>query len=72
MPPRHIVSVKTDAFILQLPAKKLAAVKAIATLRFDQLHTLRWDHEHQDPSQLFLNSHAEMTPLTSSDLVFRF
>ena len=41
--PRRIVCVKTDAFILQLPAKQLAAVKAIATLRLEQLHTLRRD-----------------------------
>ena len=63
---------KTDALILEAPAKKLAVVKAVATLRFDQLQTLRRDHEHRDHAQRFLNAHAEMTPLTSGDPVFRF
>ena len=72
VPPRSIKYVTTDAFILELPAKRLAAAKAVGTLRFDQLHTLRRDHELTDTTQRFLNSHAEMTPLTSSDVVFRF
>jgi len=72
VPPRSIKHVKTDAFILELPAKQLAAVKDVAALRFDQLHTLRRDYELSDNTQRFLNIHAEMTPLTSSDAVFRF
>ena len=64
---------KTDALILAIPASKLAAVKVVATLRYDQLHTLRRTYElKSDPAQGFLNAHAEMTPLTSIDPVFRF
>ena len=48
-------------------------MKALASLRHDQLHTLRRDYElPTDPGQAFLNSHAEMTPIPSSDPVFRF
>ena len=72
-PPRSIKDVKTDALILAIPARKLPSVKALSEVRYDQLHTLRRDHElRSDPAQRFLNSHAEMAPLTSSDQVFRF
>ena len=71
-PPRSIRCVKTDALILCIPARKLAAVKAAATIRFDQLHTLRRTYEQVQPTQAFLNSHAEITPISSSDPVFRF
>ena len=46
--------------------------KGVSTLECKQLHTLRQGHELSDPTQSFLNAHAEMTPLTSSDVVFRF
>lgn len=72
VPPRAIKNVKTDALIFSAPAKRLAAVKAISELRFDQLHTLRRTYELQDTNQLFLDSHTEMSPLTSEDPVFRF
>ena len=42
-------------------------------MTFAQLHTLRSKYELQgDTTQLFLNSHAEVSPLTSEDLVYRF
>lgn len=64
---------KTDALILAIPTRKLAAVRDVGAVRYDQLHTLRRDHERQsDPTQEFLNAHVEMTPLTSSGPVFRF
>ena len=44
----------------------------MAKLRYDQLHTLRRDYEHNDPAQRFLKAYAEMSPLTSTDVVFRF
>ena len=51
VPPRSIKHVKTDVFILELPAKQLAVVKDVAALRFDQLHTLRRDYELSDNTQ---------------------
>ena len=73
IPPRGIKCVKTDAFILDLPVRKRTSAKAIEELRFNQLHTLRRDRELcSEPSQQFLNCRVEMTPLTSSDPVFRF
>ena len=70
---RCIKHVKTDALILSVPAKKIATVNAINELRFDQLHRIRSTYELQgDAIQLFLNSHAEVSPLTSEDLVYRF
>ena len=72
VPPRAIKHVKTDALILEIPARKLKVVETVCELRYDQLHTLRRDHEHRDPVQRFLNAHAEMSPLSSTDPVFRF
>ena len=72
IPPRSIKHVKTDALILEVPVRKNGAVKAVTKLRYDQLHTLRREHEHHDPTQRFLNAHAEMSPLSSTDTVFRF
>ena len=72
IPSRAIKHVKTDALILEIPSRKLKVVEAVCELRYDQLHTLRRDHEHRDPAQRFLNAHAEMSPLSSTDRVFRF
>jgi hypothetical protein len=73
IPPRYIKAVKTDALILAIPARKLAVVKALADHRLDQMHTLRRDYElGSDPTQRFLNAHSEVTPIASSDPVFRF
>ena len=73
IPPRSIKYVKTDALILSVPAKKVAAVKAISDLRFDQLYTLRRTYELPSaPTQPFINSAREMSPIASEDLVFRF
>lgn len=48
-------------------------MKAVSTLRYGHLHTLRRGHKLQsDPTQSFLNARVEMTPLTSIDAVFRF
>ena len=46
--------------------------KGVIKLRCKQLHTPRRGHELSDPTQSFLNAHVEMTPLTSSDIVYRF
>ena len=71
-PPKSIKDVKTDAFVLGVGARKHAAVKAVATVRYDQLHTLKRTYElPTEPNQGFLTAHAERTPLTSSDPVFR-
>ena len=62
-PSKSIKDVKTDAFILGVDTRKLAAVKAVGTLRYDQLHTLRRTYElPTEPTHGFLNAHAEMTP----------
>ena len=64
---------KRDALILDITTKTFSAVKAVSTLRFDELHTLRRTYELQsEATQSFLSTHVEMTPLTSSDVVFRF
>ena len=52
--------------------RKVEAIKAISKLRYDQLHTLRRGHEHRDSAQRFLNAQAVMSPLSSTDTVFRF
>jgi hypothetical protein len=72
-PPRAVKDVKTDALILSVPTRRRPLVREVASLRYDQLHTLRRDYElPTDPDQMFLNAHAEMTPILSSDPVFRF
>ena len=71
-PPKNINCVKTDAIIMSVPARKLAAVKGVAKIQSNHLHTLRQDYERVDPNQTFLNAHSEMSPLTSSDLVYRY
>ena len=69
--PKNIKDVKTDAFIPGVGTRKLDAVKAAGTLRYDQLQTLRRTYERPtEPTQGFLTAHAEMTPLSSSDAVF--
>ena len=73
MPPRSVKFVKTDAIILEISGRTSSGVKDVSSIRYDQLHALRRIYElGSDPSQSFLNSHADMTPLTSPDLVFRF
>ena len=72
-PPRSIKCVKTDAIIISVPTRRRASLKAVGTLRYEQLHALRRDHElASDPAQGFLNAHVEMTPIHSGDTVFRF
>ena len=71
---RSVKSVKTDALILEISRKKASTVQAaICDIKFDQLHELRRKYElGSDPDQLFLNSHAEVSPISSNDPVFRF
>ena len=71
-PPRSVKHVKTDALILSVPKRKRHAIREIVCLTYDQIHTLRRDYELKDPDQRFLDAYAEMTPMRSSDPVFRF
>ena len=69
-PAKSLKDVKTDAYIIGVGIRKLAAVKGVGTIRYDELHMLRRKYElSDDPTQGFLNEHIGMTPLTSSDCV---
>ena len=73
VPPRSIKHVKTDAYIMAISCRKLASVKAVSEIRFNELHALRNIYEAKsDRTQRFLNSYADMTPIDSNDSVFRF
>ena len=73
VPSRSIVSVKTDAFIIQAARKHLPKLKALAeNVRNCDLHRQR---ELQDTKQTLLDEFSSLSsiaPITSEDPVFKF